>query len=80
MEEKQEVLDLIIEAAAKTFNSDKSNFSAETNLEKDFNAKSINFVQIIGELEDEYEVEIDFMAFRQRKTIDEEATFVAEMI
>lgn len=80
MDIKEEVLEMIIDASAKTFNTDKSKFSPKTNLEKDFAAKSINFVQIIGELEDEYEVEVDFMAFKNAETIEKEADYVAELL
>ncbi|MBU5362549.1 acyl carrier protein [Enterococcus raffinosus] len=80
MEIKEEVTEMIIDAATKTFNADKSKFNSQTNLEKDFDAKSINFVQIIGELEDEYEVEIDFMAFKNAETIEKEADYVAELL
>ena len=77
---KSKVIDLIIQAAAKTLSTAPGKLSGETNLEKDFGAKSINFVQIIGELEDEYEVEIDFMKFRNASTIDKQAEFVASLI
>jgi len=80
MSYKETVIRKIYEAAAKTFGCDTSNFSPLTNFGKDFNAKSINIVQIIGVLEDEYEVEIDFMKFRNTSNIEEAAEYVAGLL
>lgn len=79
MSYKQELIQKIIESTAKTFKTDASKFTAETSL-ADCNAKSINYVQIIGELEDEYEVEVDFMAFKKSKTIADAAEYVAGLL
>jgi len=80
MSKKDEVLQLIFKAAGRTLGCDAVNFTPQTNLKSDFQAKSINFVQIIGELEDEYEVEIDFMQFRNTSNLDESAEYVSSLI
>lgn len=76
----EEVYELIKAAAARSLRVPEDSFTPETVLKDDFNAKSINFVQIIGELEDEYEVEIDFMKFRNANTIDAQTKYVADML
>ncbi len=75
-----EVVDLLKAAAVRSMRVDPASLTLETNLKEEFDAKSANFVQIIGELEDEYEVEIDFMKFRDAGTIGAQATYVADML
>ena len=53
--------------------------TAETKFVEDLNAKSVNYVQIIAVLADEYDVEINFMEFRRKKTLGEAAEFVAQL-
>lgn len=72
----EEVIELIKSAAVRTLHVDAAVLNEDTNLKEEYDAKSINFVQIIGELEDEYEVEIDFMKFRDAGTIGAQATYV----
>lgn len=79
MELYDEILEAIIKRASEIFKKEPSELSAETNFEEDLNAKSVNLVQIIAVLEDEYEVEINFMEFRRKKTFGESAEFVAEL-
>ena len=76
----EEVVDLLKAAAVRSMRVDPTSLTLDTNLKEEFDAKSANFVQIIGELEDEYEVEIDFMKFRDAGTIGAQATYVADML
>jgi acyl carrier protein len=46
---------------------------------EDLKAKSVNLVQIIAILEDAYDVQINFMEFRRKKTLGEAAEFVAQL-
>ena len=77
---KDEVQALIISAASRSLNVSADAISPATDLKLDLNAKSVNFVQIIAELEDTYEVEIDFMAFRNSGTVENEAELVAALL
>ena len=79
MELYDEILEAIIKRASEIFKKDPSELNAETNYKEDLNAKSVNIVQIIAVLEDEYDVEINFMEFRRKKTFGESAEFVAEL-
>ncbi|MFC1863234.1 acyl carrier protein [Thermodesulfobacteriota bacterium] len=79
MELYDEILEAIIKRASEIFKKEPSELSAETNFKEDLNAKSVNIVQIIAVLEDEYDVEINFMEFRRKETFGESAEFVAEL-
>ena len=46
----------------------------------DLDMKSTNFVHVINDLEEEFEIEVPFMAFRRRKTIEDAAQFIEEML
>ena len=74
---KDEILQNIINAAAQTFRVDSSTITKDTNLAVDLGAKSINYVQVIGNLEEEFDISIDFMAFKKCKQISEAVEYVA---
>jgi acyl carrier protein len=77
---KDEILEKMIERAAVLFKKDPSELSADTRFVEDLKAKSVNYVQIITVIMDEFEVEIPFMDFRRKKTFGEAAEFVVELI
>ncbi len=77
---QEEARALIVSAAARSLNVPEGRITPATDLRTEFDAKSINFVQIIAELEDHYEVEIDFMGFRNSGTVADEAAFVASLL
>ena len=79
MELGEEVLQKLIERTAEVFKKDPAELTPDLNFEKDLKAKSVNLVQIITVLEDEFDVEIPFMQFRRKATIGEAAAFVAEL-
>ena len=79
MELRDQILEKIIERASEIFHKNPEFFSEDTNFPEDLQAKSVNYVQIIALLEDVFDVEINFMAFRRRKTFGEAADFVAEL-
>jgi acyl carrier protein len=80
MELKEEILGHIIQRAATLFKKDPGELSAETKFVEDLNAKSVNYVQIIAVLADQYDVEINFMEFRRKKTLGEAAEFVVQLL
>jgi acyl carrier protein len=79
MELKEEILGHIIQRAAEMFRKDPGELNADTRWVEDLEAKSVNYVQVITILADEYDVEINFMEFRRKKTFGESAEFVAEL-
>ena len=76
---REEALEKIIKRAAEVFKRDPGELNADTKWVEDLNAKSVNYVQIITILADEYDVEINFMEFRRKKTFGESAEFVAQL-
>ena len=76
---KDEILDKIIERTAQVFKKDPGELSADTRFVEDLKAKSVNYVQIIAILEDAFDVQINLMKFRRKKTLGEAAEFVAQL-
>jgi len=76
---KDEILGKIIERTAQVFKKDPGELSADTRFVEDLKAKSVNYVQIIAILEDAFDVQINFMEFRRKKTLGEAAEFVAQL-
>ena len=79
MELQRQILEKIIERASEIFQKEPSELTEATQFVEDLQAKSVNYVQIIALLEDVFDVEINFMAFRRKKTFGEAAEFVAEL-
>jgi acyl carrier protein len=76
---RDEVLEKIIQRAAEVFKKDPGELSADMRFIEDLKAKSVNFVQIIAILEDAFDVQINLMEFRRKKTLGEAAEFVAKL-
>ncbi|MFS1026839.1 phosphopantetheine-binding protein [Enterococcus casseliflavus] len=77
---RQEVFDLFQSSAASSLNVSKEEITEASNLEKDFKAKSLNFVQIIGDIEDEFEYDLNFMKFRNQSTVKDQLDYIIEVI
>jgi acyl carrier protein len=76
---KEEVLEKIIQRAAVVFKKDPDELNADIKWVEDLKAKSVNYVQVIAILEDTFDVQINFMEFRRKKTLGEAAEFVAQL-
>ena len=79
MELKDEILEKIIQRAAVLFKKKPDELSPDTKWVEDLKAKSVNYVQVIAILEDAFDVQINFMEFRRKKTLGEAAEFVAQL-
>lgn len=77
---RSEVFDVLRRSVASSLNVTESQVLETTNLEKDLNAKSLNFVQIIGDVEDEFEYDLNFMTFKNLKTVKEQLDYIVEVI
>jgi acyl carrier protein len=80
MELKEQILASIIKRAAEVFGKKPEQLSEATHFDDDLKAKSVNIVQVLTVLEAEYDVEINYMEFKRRKTFGEAAEFVAQLI
>jgi len=56
-----------------------SELTRDTRFAEDLHAKSVNIVELIALLENEFGVEIPFMEARRRKTIGEAIDFVVSL-
>lgn len=79
MELKEQILQAMIKRAAELFKKDPSELGEETSLEA-LGAKSVNYVQILSVLEEEFDVECTYMEFRRKKTLGEAAEYFAEQL
>lgn len=77
---REEIMEKLIQRTAEVFKKDPSEITPDTRFVEDLKAKSVNIVQIIAVLEDTFDVQINFMEFRRKKTIGEAADFVAQLM
>ncbi len=77
---REQILEAMIARAAEVFGLNASELSGSTHYDDDLKAKSGQIVQITTYLEDEYDVEIPYMEFRRKKTFDEAAAFIEQLI
>ncbi len=76
---RDEIIEMIINKCASLYGKDASEYSEETKFTEDLNAKSVDLVKIIGELEDEFGLDINFMEFRRQPTIGAAADYVESL-
>lgn len=76
---QQEALAFLIKTAGEILGVDPAGLSAETRINEDLNMKSSEIVRLTSMLENEYDVEVPFMAFRRNKTLGEAAKYMAEI-
>jgi len=76
---RDEILDLIKKSCATVFGVDEAALSESTTFES-LDAKSANIVQITTALEDEFDAEVPFMAFRRSKTLGEAADYMVDLL
>lgn len=72
--------DKIYEITARRMKRDISELNDDTNLKKDLNADSIDTVEIIFEIEEEYEIDIDDKYAEQINTISDAVRVVEQII
>ncbi len=76
---RDQILARIIQRTSEVFKKSPAELNADTDFAADLKAKSVNYVQIIAVLENEFDVEITFMQFRRKRTLGEAADFVAQL-
>lgn len=75
-----EVIEHLKEYAVSINGSDPASLSPETRFEEDLGCKSIQYVQFTSKLEDEYEVEVPFMAFKRCRTFRDAAEYIQKLL
>ncbi|MBR2696080.1 MAG: acyl carrier protein [Parasporobacterium sp.] len=79
MEFREEVIQILIDRAAKMFGLDPATLGPETRFKEDLQCKSANIVQFTTTLEDEYDVEVPYMEFNRKATFADAADYIAEL-
>lgn len=76
---RDQVHSVMYSAISATMDTPLEELTDSTELIADLGAKSVNFVRIIGALEDEFELEIPFMEFRRKKSIGEAIEYIVQL-
>lgn len=79
MELREEILEKMIQRTAEVLKKDPAELTTDMRFIEDLKAKSVNMVQIITVLEDEFDVEIPYMQIRKKKSIGEAVDLIAEL-
>ncbi len=75
----EEVIELLKNRAAALLGVDPSTLSGETRFEEDLQCKSTDIVRFSAALEDEYEIEVPYMALKRCKTFREAAEYMSDL-
>ncbi|MDF8373655.1 acyl carrier protein [Weissella paramesenteroides] len=75
--ERQEILNKVITLVADHFELDPACLTGETNLMKDIDADSIDFVELVLEMEDEFGAEISDEDAEKLITINNTVDYIA---
>jgi len=73
---EEKIADGVMKAIARIFRKDVSELSESTRFLEDLHAKSVNIVELIAVLQNEFQVEIPMMKARRQKTIGESIAFI----
>ena len=76
---EERVSELLFQTVARIFRKDVSMLSRDTRFIEDLQAKSINIVEIIAELQGALEIEISMAKLRRKQTIGEVIDFVVSL-
>ena len=80
MNQRNQVVQKIIERACVLFDKKPEELSEDTDFAIDLGAKSGNVSQMTTFLEDEFDVEVPYMEFRRKGTIGQAADYVIELL
>ncbi|MDD2447792.1 MAG: acyl carrier protein [Tissierellia bacterium] len=72
--------DKLIEIISTQFNIEQDKITNETSFKDDLNADSLDLVELIMSLEDEYEIEIDDEDAEKIKTVGDAIDFVKDVL
>ena len=76
---QEEVIELLKKTAGDLFKIDPAALNGDTNFQDDLHCKSVDLVRITAALEDEYDVEVPFMAFKRCATFAQAAAYMSEL-
>lgn len=76
---RDEVIELLTNVVMDLLGVDGSALNENTRFKEDLGCSSVNIVQITSALENEYDVEVPYMAFNRCKTFGEAADYMSEL-
>ena len=76
---REEVIELLINTVVDLLGVDASGLNENTRFKEDLGCKSVNIVQITVALENEYDVEVPYMAFNRCVTFGDAADYMSEL-
>lgn len=76
---REEVIELLIKTVSDLLGKDPATLNENTRFKEDLGCKSNNIVQITVALEDEYDVEVPYMAFNRCATFGDAADYMSEL-
>lgn len=76
--QEQEIEAKVIEIVANQMGTDKAQISRETSFVEDLNADSLDTVELVMELEDEFETNIPDEAAEKIKTVGQAIDFIKQ--
>lgn len=79
MENKQEIFDFVAERLSKRTGVPTADFSLETNLQG-IGVRSIDAILVCGQIEDQFEIEVDPMLMFECSTMQEVVDALSQLI
>lgn len=76
MYNRDEIKEMVFNQIASSLGLDINQLSENTDIKEEFDAQSLSYVQIIGEIEDEYGYDLNFMSFRKQETVGDIIDYV----
>lgn len=80
MANREEILEKIIQIVGDQMGVDKSEITAETSFVDDLNADSLDTVELVMELEDEFDMSIPDEEAEKLKTVGDAVTYVERQL
>ncbi len=76
---RDEILELMIGKTTALLKKDEGSITGDTKFVEDLKVDSLDLVKIIATIEDEFDIEINFMEFKRRQTLLDAAIYVASL-
>lgn len=76
---EERITERVMKETARIFKKQESELTKDTRFAEDLKAKSVNIVELIAILENEFGIEIPFMEAKRRKTIGEAIDLVVTL-
>jgi acyl carrier protein len=76
---EERIAERVMKEVARIFKKDVSELTRDTRFVEDLHIKSVNLVELVALLENEFGVGIPFMQARRKKTIGEAIDFVVSL-